>query len=310
MRTTMAMTKATTMHTQYTDFLQQEITRSVSAALAEDLGFLAMAEGDITASLIPPAQQAEATIITREDCVICGVAFVDEVFKQLSQDITIHWQVKDGDHVSANTQLCSLTGPARILLTGERSALNFLQLLSGTATLTARYVAFLAGYHTQLLDTRKTIPGLRFGQKYAVNCGGGTNHRLGLFDAFLIKENHIAAAGSIAKAVSAAKQNFPGKPVEVETENLDEFNQALTAGADIIMLDNFSLSDIEQAVQANQQHHATTNSHGRAKLEVSGNITSERLTELAQTGVDYISSGALTKHVQAVDLSMRLKVKG
>lgn len=308
MRTTMATTKATTMQTHYTDLLQDEIKRSVSAALAEDLGFLTLAEGDITASLIPPAQQAEATIITREDCVICGVAFVDEVFKQLSQDISIQWQVKDGDSVKADTVLCRLSGPARILLTGERSALNFLQLLSGTATLTARYVALLAGFHTQLLDTRKTIPGLRFGQKYAVSCGGGTNHRLGLFDAFLIKENHIAAAGSIANAVSTAKHNFPGKPVEVETENLNEFSQALVAGADIIMLDNFSLSDIKQAVLANQQHPATGSSHGRAKLEVSGNITSERLTELAQTGVDYISSGALTKHVQAIDLSMRLSI--
>ncbi|CAM3789785.1 carboxylating nicotinate-nucleotide diphosphorylase [Rheinheimera salexigens] len=291
------------MQTHYTDLLQDEIERSVSAALAEDLGFLSMAEGDITASLIPPAQQADATIITREDCVICGVAFVDQVFKQLSQDIKVNWQVQDGDHVSADTVLCTLTGPARILLTGERSALNFLQLLSGTATQTARYVAFLAGFHTKLLDTRKTIPGLRFGQKYAVNCGGGTNHRLGLFDAFLIKENHIAAAGSITNAVASAKQNFPGKPVEVETENLDEFSQALAAGADIIMLDNFSLSDIEQAVKLNNG-----NNDGPAKLEVSGNITSERLTELAKTGVDYISSGALTKHVQAIDLSMRLKV--
>lgn len=292
-----------TMHKQYTDLLQNEIKRSVSAALAEDLGFLTINEGDITASLIPPAQQAKATIITREDCVICGTAFVNEVFKQLSPDISVNWLVKDGQHVTANTVLCNLSGPARILLTGERSALNFLQLLSGTATQTARYVAFLQGFHTKLLDTRKTIPGLRFSQKYAVNCGGGTNHRLGLFDAFLIKENHIAAAGSIANAVTTAKQNFPGKPVEVETENLAEFNQALTAGADIIMLDNFSLADIEQAVALNKQHN-----NGQAKLEVSGNITSERLTELAQTGVDYISSGALTKHVQAVDLSMRLDV--
>lgn len=295
--------QAITKKPEHTDFLQAEIERSVSAALAEDLGFLTMQQGDITASLIPPTQQAKATIITREDCVICGTAFVNEVFKQLSQDIKVNWQVKDGDKVSANSLLCTLSGPARILLTGERSALNFLQLLSGTATQTARYVAFLQGFHTQLLDTRKTIPGLRFSQKYAVNCGGGTNHRLGLFDAFLIKENHIAAAGSIANAVTAAKQNFPGKPVEVETENLAEFSQALAAGADIIMLDNFSLADIEQAVAQNKQ----TN-NGQAKLEVSGNITSERLTELAKTGVDYISSGALTKHVQAVDLSMRLIV--
>lgn len=286
------------MHTDYLDLLQHEIQRAVASALSEDLGFLPVAQGDITASLIPATQLASAHIITREDCVICGTAFVDEVFKQLGNDVTVVWQVKDGDKVNANATLCTLQGPARILLTGERSALNFLQLLSATATQTAHYVQFLAGSNTRLLDTRKTIPGLRFAQKYAVFVGGGKNHRIGLFDAFLIKENHIAAAGSIAKAVATARQNFPDKPVEVETENLDELQQALTAGADIIMLDNFSLADIKQAVRLN---------NGRAKLEVSGNITSERLAELAATGVDYISSGALTKHVQAIDLSMRLK---
>ncbi|MDP5142034.1 carboxylating nicotinate-nucleotide diphosphorylase [Rheinheimera baltica] len=286
------------MHTDYLDLLQHEIQRAVASALSEDLGFLPVAQGDITASLIPATQLASAHIITREDCVICGTTFVDEVFKQLGNDVTVVWQVKDGDKVSANATLCTLQGPARILLTGERSALNFLQLLSATATQTAHYVQFLAGSNTRLLDTRKTIPGLRFAQKYAVFVGGGKNHRIGLFDAFLIKENHIAAAGSIAKAVATARQNFPDKPVEVETENLDELQQALTAGADIIMLDNFSLADIKQAVRLN---------NGRAKLEVSGNITSERLAELAATGVDYISSGALTKHVQAIDLSMRLK---
>ncbi|MDP5137919.1 carboxylating nicotinate-nucleotide diphosphorylase [Rheinheimera baltica] len=286
------------MHTDYLDLLQHEIQRAVASALSEDLGFLPVAQGDITASLIPATQLASANIITREDCIICGTAFVDEVFKQLGNDVTVVWQVKDGDKVSANATLCTLQGPARILLTGERSALNFLQLLSATATQTAHYVQFLAGSNTRLLDTRKTIPGLRFAQKYAVFIGGGKNHRIGLFDAFLIKENHIAAAGSIAKAVATARQNFPDKPVEVETENLDELQQALTAGADIIMLDNFSLADIKQAVRLN---------NGRAKLEVSGNITSERLAELAATGVDYISSGALTKHVQAIDLSMRLK---
>ncbi|MDP5150591.1 carboxylating nicotinate-nucleotide diphosphorylase [Rheinheimera baltica] len=286
------------MHTDYLDLLQHEIQRAVASALSEDLGFLPVAQGDITASLIPATQLASAHIITREDCVICGTAFVDEVFKQLGNDVTVVWQVKDGDKVNANATLCTLQGPARILLTGERSALNFLQLLSATATQTAHYVQFLAGSNTRLLDTRKTIPGLRFAQKYAVFVGGGKNHRIGLFDAFLIKENHIAAAGSIAKAVATARQNFPDKPVEVETENLDELQQALTAGADIIMLDNFSLADIKQAVRLN---------NGRAMLEVSGNITSERLAELAATGVDYISSGALTKHVQAIDLSMRLK---
>ena len=287
------------MTTAHNTLQQQELERAVAAALAEDLGFLPLAQGDITASLIPPQQHASATIITREDCVVCGTAFADEVFRQLGGEVTLNWQVSDGDRVSANTVLCTLTGPARLLLTGERTALNFLQLLSATATTTAHYVQFLQGSNTRLLDTRKTIPGLRFAQKYAVTVGGGKNHRIGLYDAFLIKENHIAAAGSIVHAVAAARQNFPGKPVEVETENLDELKQALAAGADIIMLDNFSLADIKQAVLIN---------NGKARLEVSGNITSDRLTELAATGVDYISSGALTKHVQAIDLSMRLSI--
>lgn len=291
----------TTDHSTWLEhpLLQQEIRRAVSAALAEDLGFLPLADGDITASLIPVTQQASASIITREACVVCGTAFADEVFRQLGGEVSVNWQIKEGDKVAADTVLCRLTGPARILLTGERSALNFLQLLSATATTTAHYVQFLQGTNTRLLDTRKTLPGLRFAQKYAVTVGGGKNHRIGLFDAFLIKENHIAAAGSIANAVATARQNFPGKPVEVETENLAELQQALDAGADIIMLDNFSLADIQQAVKLN---------NGKAKLEVSGNITSERLTELAATGVDYISSGALTKHVQAIDLSMRLSI--
>lgn len=289
-----------TTQTDFTTLLQQEIPRAVASALAEDLGFLPLNEGDITASLIPQNQQASATIITREACVLCGSAFVDEVFRQLGGDVRIDWQARDGDTLAANSTLCRLNGPARILLTGERTALNFLQLLSATATTTAHYVQFLQGSNTRLLDTRKTIPGLRFAQKYAVSTGGGKNHRIGLYDAFLIKENHIAAAGSIANAVATARQNFPGKPVEVETESLTELQQALAAGADIIMLDNFSLADIVQAVALNA---------GKAKLEVSGNITSERLTELATTGVDYISSGALTKHIQAIDLSMRLSIQ-
>jgi len=289
-----------TTQTDFTTLLQQEIPRAVASALAEDLGFLPLNEGDITASLIPQTQQASATIITREACVLCGSAFVDEVFRQLGGDVRIDWQARDGDTLAANSTLCRLNGPARILLTGERTALNFLQLLSATATTTAHYVQFLQGSNTRLLDTRKTIPGLRFAQKYAVSTGGGKNHRIGLYDAFLIKENHIAAAGSIANAVATARQNFPGKPVEVETESLTELQQALAAGADIIMLDNFSLADIVQAVALNA---------GKAKLEVSGNITSERLTELATTGVDYISSGALTKHIQAIDLSMRLSIQ-
>lgn len=281
--------------------LADELRRAVAAALAEDLGQQNAELGDITASLIPATQQAVATIITREDCVLCGSGFVNEVFLQLGNQVSIQWHATDGDRLSANSLICTLQGPARALLTGERTALNFLQLLSGTATTTAHYVRYLEGSNTRLLDTRKTLPGLRFAQKYAVSCGGGLNHRFGLFDAFLIKENHIAAAGSISQAVQQARHNFPGKPIEVEVENLDELKQALTAGADIIMLDNFATPEIRQAVLLNQ---------GRAKLEVSGNITSERLSELAATGVDFISSGALTKHVQAIDLSMRLQQRG
>ncbi|ALZ75906.1 carboxylating nicotinate-nucleotide diphosphorylase [Rheinheimera sp. F8] len=280
--------------------LMQEIRRGVSHALAEDLGYLPIQQGDITASMIPPEQQATATVITREDCVVCGTAWVDEVFAQLSDQAVIQWFVQDGDKVTANTVLCEISGPARILLTGERTALNFLQTLSGTATTTARYVALLNGSKTRLLDTRKTVPGMRLAQKYAVSCGGGKNHRIGLYDAFLIKENHIAAAGSIANAVQSARQNFPGKTVEVEVEDLTELEQALAAGADIIMLDNFHIADIMQAVVLNQ---------GKAKLEVSGNVTAESLKALASTNVDYISSGALTKNVQAIDLSMRLRVR-
>ena len=232
--------------------------------------------------------------------MVCGTAWVDEVFAQLSDQAVIQWFVQDGDKVTANTVLCEISGPARILLTGERTALNFLQTLSGTATTTARYVALLNGSKTRLLDTRKTVPGMRLAQKYAVSCGGGKNHRIGLYDAFLIKENHIAAAGSIANAVQTARQNFPGKTVEVEVEDLTELEQALAAGADIIMLDNFHIADIMQAVVLNQ---------GKAKLEVSGNVTAESLKALASTNVDYISSGALTKNVQAIDLSMRLRVR-
>lgn len=278
--------------------LSEELQRAVAAALAEDLGMQTASLGDITASLIPATQQAEATIINREPCVLCGTAFVDEVFRQLGQQVQIRWNYRDADQVPANQTLCTIEGPARILLTGERSALNFLQLLSATATTTAHYVQLLQGSATRLLDTRKTLPGLRFAQKYAVSCGGGLNHRFGLFDAFLIKENHIAAAGSILLAVQHARHNFPGKPVEVEVETLDELKQALEAGADIVMLDNFELATIRQAVLLNQ---------GKAKLEVSGNITQTRLSELAATGVDFISSGALTKNIQAIDLSMRLK---
>jgi len=280
--------------------LQLAIQDGVSAALKEDLSG-EDASYDITAQLILEQSQSRASIITREEAVVCGCGWVDQVFRQLGQQVEIEWLVKDGDKVAANTELCRLKGPSRILLTGERTALNFLQTLSATATTTYQYSQLLDNYKTKLLDTRKTLPGMRLAQKYAVRCGGGVNHRIGLFDAYLIKENHIFACGGIAQAVKAAKQLNPGKTVEVEVENLNEFSQALAAEADIIMLDNFSIADIEQAVQQNKN-----NSSHQAKLEVSGNVTDERLQELAATGVDFISSGALTKNIQAIDLSMRI----
>ncbi|WDE11218.1 carboxylating nicotinate-nucleotide diphosphorylase [Thalassomonas haliotis] len=289
--------------------LQQDIKNTVSWALSEDLGQNISQTGtenqwhndlDITAALIPQDNKAVATIITREDCILCGVEWLNEVFSQLDQltgePTKITWFANDGQLVKANSVLCELSGSARTLLTGERTALNFLQTLSGTATVTSTYVRELAESNTKLLDTRKTLPGLRSAQKYAVTCGGGVNHRIGLFDAFLIKENHIAACGGINNAVTTAKNNHPDKKVEVEVESLDELTQALTAGADIIMLDNFTTEMIEQAVALN---------NGRSKLEVSGNMTLATLREYAKAGVDYISSGALTKHVHAIDLSMR-----
>ncbi|MBD1581749.1 carboxylating nicotinate-nucleotide diphosphorylase [Pseudoalteromonas sp. S16_S37] len=274
------------------------ISQLVKQALNEDLNYQSASQGDITAQLIPQEQQANAYVITREDCVFCGKALILEVFKQVDPSVKVTVFVEDGQQVAANSKLFSASGSARAILTAERTALNFVQSLSGTATTTAHYVKALAGSQTQLLDTRKTIPGLRALQKYAVTCGGGKNHRIGLFDAFLIKENHIAACGGIDKAVSQARSNHPDKPVEVEVENLDELNQALTAGADIIMLDNFTVEDIKQAVTLTQ---------GKAKLEVSGNMTLETLNTYAQAGVDFISSGALTKHLQSIDLSMRFE---
>jgi len=288
--------------------LQQDIATTVSWALKEDLATLGeqtpSTEQDITAMLIPEQEQAVANVITREDCIVCGVAWVNEVFTQLDAaqeglaNTKITWLVNDGEAVKANTTLFELEGNARTLLTGERTALNFLQTLSGTATLTSRYVKELSGTDTKLLDTRKTLPGLRTAQKYAVLCGGGVNHRIGLFDAFLIKENHIVSCGGIAQAVASAKKNHSDKTVEVEVESMDELQQALDAGVDIIMLDNFTPVMIEQAVTATR---------GKAKLEVSGNMTIEILQEYTKAGVDFVSSGALTKHVQAVDLSMRFK---
>ncbi|MBB4818649.1 nicotinate-nucleotide pyrophosphorylase (carboxylating) [Pseudomonas alcaligenes] len=274
--------------------LSAEIEANVRRALTEDIG-----SGDITAQLIPEERLAHATIITREAAVIAGTAWVDAVFRQLDPRVAVHWQVADGDKVQPNQPLFHLEGPARALLSGERSALNFLQCLSGVATRVAHYVELVQGTEVKLLDTRKTLPGLRLAQKYAVTCGGGHNHRIGLYDAFLIKENHIAACGGIAEAIAAAHHIAPGKPVEIEVESLDELNQALAAGADIVMLDELSLDDMRTAV---------TLTAGRAKLEASGGINDTTLRTIAETGVDYISIGTLTKDVRAVDLSMRLSI--
>lgn len=274
------------------------LSQLVKLALDEDLNYQTAEQGDITAQLIPTAQQANAKVITREDCVFCGKDIILEVFKQVDPRVVVNVLVNDGDAVKANGTLFTAIGSARAILTAERTALNFVQTLSGTATTTSKYVKELAGTTTQLLDTRKTIPGLRALQKYAVKCGGGANHRIGLFDAFLIKENHIAACGGIDKAVAQAKLNHPNKPIEVEVESLHELDQAITAGADIIMLDNFSVAQIQQAVELTNK---------RAKLEVSGNMTLETLRTYSQAGVDFISSGALTKNLQSIDLSMRFE---
>ncbi|MFB4370606.1 MULTISPECIES: carboxylating nicotinate-nucleotide diphosphorylase [unclassified Pseudomonas] len=274
--------------------LRAEIEANVRRSLREDIG-----SGDITAQLIPESRLANATVITRDDAVICGTAWVDEVFHQLDARVAVHWQVQDGQQVTPNQALFHLEGPARALLSGERTALNFLQTLSAVATRCAHYADLVQGTGVKLLDTRKTLPGLRLAQKYAVTQGGCHNHRIGLFDAFLIKENHIAACGGIAAAVTAARGIAPGKPVEVEVESLDELQQALAAGADIIMLDELSLDDMRQAVAITA---------GRAKLEASGGINDSTLRGIAETGVDYISIGTLTKDVKAVDLSMRLSL--
>jgi nicotinate-nucleotide pyrophosphorylase (carboxylating) len=276
---------------QFTAQLQRDIKETVAFALKEDIG-----SGDITAQLIPVTQTAKARIITRENAVICGTEWVNEVFRQIDSSVTIRWHVADGDTVIPDQLLFELTGSARSLLTGERTALNFLQLLSGTATICKSYANIVAHTQVRLLDTRKTIPGLRTAQKYAVTCGGCHNHRIGLYDAFLIKENHIAACGGIPAAISAAREIAPGKPVEVEVESLAELEIALAGNADIIMLDNFSFADMKTGVELTA---------GRAKLEASGNVDTTTLAGIAETGVDYISIGALTKHAQAVDLSMR-----
>ena len=272
-----------------------ELTQTVNRALDEDIR-----TGDVTASLIDPEKKAQARIITRQPAVVCGRPWVDEVLRQVDTTITPHWHIKDGDQVQAGALLLELTGKARSLLTAERTALNFLQLLSGTATRTNTYVQMVEGTGATLLDTRKTIPGLRLAQKYAVKTGGGENHRIGLFDAFLIKENHIEAAGSITAAIETARQLQGDLRVEVEVESLEQLGEAIMATPDWIMLDNFTLGDMRKAVDIA--------SNTGIKLEASGGIeTSAELKKIASTGVDYISIGALTKHNEAIDLSMRLQ---
>jgi nicotinate-nucleotide pyrophosphorylase (carboxylating) len=267
------------------------VSQTVATALQEDVG-----SGDLTAQLIPAERTARASVITREDAVLCGTAWFDEVFRQIDPRVRVTWSAHDADRVRADQQLCTLEGPARSLLTGERTALNFLQMLSATATATRKHVNAVAGTKCRILDTRKTIPGLRVAQKYAVRCGGGANHRIGLFDAILVKENHIAAAGSIASAVAESRRVDAKVLLEVEVENLTQLREALDARVDRVLLDNFSLDQMREAVQVTS---------GRTELEASGNMSLETLRAVAQTGVDFISVGGLTKHVRAVDLSMR-----
>ena len=290
---TISDTSATTP--QISSLLRIETAKQVALALQEDI-----ATGDINAQLIPDTQCDTATIICREPMVVAGKAWVDEVFRQLDPNMQLDWAVKDGDAVAANQILVTLIGNTRALLTGERTALNFLQTLSSTATVVANHVAVIAELPTKLLDTRKTLPMLRHAQKYAMLCGGGNNHRIGLYDAFLIKENHIMACGGIAQAVSQARQ-IANKPVEVEVENFDELHQAIAANADIVMLDNFTIEDTQKAVEL-------VASLGKpCQLEASGDISLTHLRQVAETGVDFISMGALTKHIKAIDLSMRFQ---
>lgn len=270
---------------------QQNLKEDVSRALAEDLG-----SGDVSAQLIDADQKLQTRLLVREDAVLCGAEWFVETFRQCDDSIQIQWLAKDGDRVSADNVLCQISGPARPLLTAERTALNFLQTLSGTATITAHYADLIKHTRCRVLDTRKTIPQLRFAQKYAVTCGGGLNHRIGLFDAYLIKENHLAACGSIAAAVSRGRALKPDLLLEVEVESLDELQQAIDAGVDRALLDNFSIEKTRQAVELNNQ---------RIQLEASGNITDQSLISIAETGVDFISIGALTKHLRAIDFSLR-----
>ena len=271
---------------------QTDINPIVKLALDEDIG-----SGDITAALVPSRDTAHASVITREAGVLCGTQFVDAVFYAVDPGVSVKWNKADGDRLAPNDVLFTLAGNARSILTGERAALNFLQMLSGTASYSASLVSIVEGTNAKLLDTRKTIPGFRNAQKYAVTCGGCFNHRIGLFDAFLIKENHIAACGGIRQAIEQARQSAPAKPIEIEVENLQELEQALTAKADRVMLDNFTLDDMRRAVAMTK---------GEAELEASGNVTEATLRGIAETGVDFISIGALTKVVMPLDLSLRL----
>jgi len=273
------------------------IRKNVADALSEDLG-----TGDLTANLVAENASARAIVIARESIILSGQSWVDEVFQQLDPQVAIDWLCNDGDTVLADAEICIISGSARSILSGERTALNFMQLLSGTATTTARYVRAAEGTKARILDTRKTIPGLRLAQKYAVRCGGGNNHRIGLYDAILIKENHIVSCGSITAAVSTAKQIHKGLPIEVEVESLTELEEALNSQADRLLLDNFSITDLQAAVDVNQEQ-----GNPPAELEASGGITLESIRSIAETGVDYISVGALTKDVTAADLSMRFR---
>lgn len=281
------------MHNQ----LEAAINANVGAALAEDLG-----SGDRTAELVPETAVANAVIICREPMTLAGQPWVDEVFRQLDAGVDLQWLANDGDHLPADAEICVLSGPARALLSGERTALNFLQTLSATATCTARFVSAVADFKAGILDTRKTIPGLRMAQKYAVRCGGGNNHRLGLFDAILIKENHITSAGGIEPAIRAARELNTGLPIEIEVESVSELRAALSAGADRLLLDNFDIADLQRAIDINHRE-----GNPPAELEASGGLTIEDVVNVAETGVDYISVGALTKNLNAIDLSMRFR---
>jgi len=276
--------------TSPTNISQLQIQKAVKTALAEDVG-----SGDITAQLIPSDRIAHATIISREKAILCGQFWADETIRQLDPALTIDWLIDDGEELTPNKAVATLNGPARSLLTAERTILNFLQTLSATATTTRHFVDLVSHTKCTILDTRKTLPGLRYAQKYAVTVGGGSNHRLGLFDAYLIKENHIRACGSIEAAIQTATENSPGKPVEVEVQTLAELRRAIAANADIVMLDNFSLELTREAVTING---------GKTKLEASGNVDKETLVQIAETGVDFVSIGALTKHCRAIDFSM------